>query len=213
MELWEASPDGGEPRVVFRFRDTPIGGAGMATDASPDGGRLAVVASGNRLWPTADVYILDRSGESVETIWEDHPDDRKDARALWSPNGRQIAWHHNFTRGALAETFYYGVGLASLKSDGRWRCRLQPNRAELVTPLAWTPSGSHLLCARMTRDESRATLFLMDCQFQTTRELFQLEVYGWRPGHREFGRLADWAVVPDDIPLGSLSGTGGSRGE
>jgi len=201
MEVWEVDVDAGQPGLAFRFFDTPTGGNGVVTDVSPDRGQLAVIAQAGWAWPMSNVYITDREGRLVETLWQDDPDDRKDARVLWSDDGSRIAWHHNFTRGGLADTFYYGVGLAQLGPDGKWDCRLQPNRELLVTPLAWSPSGADLLCAQMSSDESRASLILMDDQFETTRELFELETHGWQPGHRDFGRLADWAVIPNDVPL------------
>jgi len=193
--------DAGQPKLAFRFFDTPAGGNGVVTDACPDGDQLAVVAQPSWAWPMSNVYITDRKGQLVETLWEDDPNDRKDGRVLWHDDGTRIAWHHNFTRGGLADAFYYGVGLARLEPDGQWNSQLQPNRELLVTPLAWSPNDTHLLCAQMSPDESSATLILMDDQFETIRELFELETHGWRPGHRDFGRLADWAVVPNDVPL------------
>jgi hypothetical protein len=89
--------------------------------------------------------------------------------------------------------------MAQLDFEGNWICQLQTNRELRVTPLAWSTNGPYLLCAQMSSDESRATLILMDDQFQTVRELFELETHGWKPGHRDFGRLADWAIVPDDV--------------
>ncbi len=201
MEVWEIDLEEGQPELMFSFFDTPTGGNGVVTDVSPDRRRLAVIAQTSWAWPMSNVYVTDLEGKLVETLWQDDPDDRKDARVLWSDDGTRVAWHHNFTRGGLAETFYYGVGMAQLAPEGTWDCRLQTNRELLVTPLAWSPGGPYLLCAQMSSDESRATLILMDDQFQTARELFELETHGWQPGQRDFGNLADWAIVPDDVPV------------
>jgi hypothetical protein len=46
-----------------------------------------------------------------------------------------------------------------------------------------------------------ATLFLMDDQFRTVQTLFHLEASPWQPGHRDLARLADWCLIPQDIPI------------
>jgi dipeptidyl aminopeptidase/acylaminoacyl peptidase len=199
MEFWSVDVRGGAPELAFRFQDLPTRGNGLVTCASPDGEQLSVVAQDGLLWTTADVYVADRQGRILATVWEDDPDDCKDARALWSFDGRKIAWHHNFTHGALAQEFYYGVGVAQLGEDGEWEARLQTQHDEFVTPLAWAPHGDDLLCARMSRDTDRVTLFLMDEQLRPSRELFDLSVHGWQPGQRDFARLADWAIVPPEL--------------
>jgi len=201
MEIWGVDIDAGQPELMYRFLDTPTGGNGVVTDVSPDQRQLAVIAQTGWAWPMSNVYITDLQGELVEALWKDDPDDRKDARVLWSSDRTRMAWHHNFTRGGLADEYYYGVGMAQLDAGGTWTCQLQTNRELLVTPLAWSPDGDHLLCAQMSSDESRATLILMDGRFQADRELFELETHGWQPGQRDFGRLADWAIVPTDIPV------------
>ena len=112
-----------------------------------------------------------------------------------SPDGKSIAWHHNFTRGGLAEDFYYGVGLAR-ESEGRWVPRLLPEPEGRLTPLAWAPDGSGLPCARMSDDETHATLVLIDEECREVAWLFETEVHSWQPGRQDLGRLADWAIVP-----------------
>jgi hypothetical protein len=201
VEVWQVDCQKAEPQPVFRFWDAIVGSSGVLTDVSPDGEQLAAIAQRRILWPTANVHILDTKGQLIETLWQDAPDDCKDARALWSANGACIAWHHNFTHGGLSEKYYYGVGLSRLGRDGQWTSQLQPEPEACVTPLAWSPAGQELLCARMSRDERQATLFLMDARFRTTRELFELEVHSWNPGQRDIGRLGDWAIVPDDVAL------------
>jgi Tol biopolymer transport system component len=202
IELCAADVAGGEPERLFRFGEVLLGATGMATDVSPDGRQLALIAQRRGLWPTADVYLTGLEGREVEALWRDEPGDRKDARALWSSDGRRIAWHHNFTRGGLAESYHYGTGLAERGPDGRWRRRLQPEPEARVTPVAWSPDGRQLLCARMAPDQRQASLFLMGDQFQAVRELFELEVHSWQPGERDLGRLGDWSIVPDNVPLG-----------
>lgn len=147
----------------------------------------------------ANIYVGDPNSGVVEKVWLDLPDECKDARALWSPDGRHIAWHHNFTRGGLADHFYYGIGMATESEDGAWETQLQPQPDTRVTPLAWAPDGSGLLCARMSEDETLATLILMDTNFRPTATLFDLEVDSWQPGKQDLGRLGDWAVVPEDV--------------
>ena len=204
MEAWQVDLDGAGPQRMFRFQDALGQGAGVVTGVSPDGRQLAVVAQSEGLWPTADVYVTDLEGKLVQTIWEDDPDDRKDGRALWSPDGRRIAWHHSFTRGAFEKTVCFGVGLARLDDQGRWIAQLQPGRETFITPLAFSPDGRYLLCARLKQTRRRvsgATLLLMDDQFHGTRELFEMEAFPWQPGQRDLGRLADWAEVPEDVKL------------
>jgi serine/threonine protein kinase len=200
MEFWVVDLEQNSgPELLFRFQDLPTRGNGIVTSASAHGERLAVVAQDGLLWTTADVYVSDRQGRILATVWQDDPDDRKDARALLTRDGKRIAWHHNFTRGLLAERFYYGVGMARRDENGQWQTRLQPRHDEFVTPLAWGPDSDHLLCARVAADTQNVTFLLVDDQFNPQRDLFTLEVHGWRPGQRDFARLADWAIIPEDI--------------
>jgi dipeptidyl aminopeptidase/acylaminoacyl peptidase len=179
-------------------------GGGLVTDVSPDGRRLAIIAQQGGSHVSADVYVTDLEGKGLQTVWVDKPDEWRDARALWSPDGSRIAWHHNFTRGMLKTPIYHGVGIARLDADGKWTARLQPTPEAFVTPLAWSPREGLLLCARMHDSTSKmpaATLYLMDEQFRTVRTLFELESTPWQPGQRELGRLADWGLVPDDVAV------------
>jgi Tol biopolymer transport system component/tRNA A-37 threonylcarbamoyl transferase component Bud32 len=204
MEVWQVDLDGSNPRKVFRFQDAVGKGGGLVTDVSPDGRRLAIIAQQGGSHVSADVYVTDLEGKGLQTVWVDKPDEWRDARALWSPDGSRIAWHHNFTRGMLKTPIYHGVGIARLDADGKWTARLQPTPEAFVTPLAWSPREGLLLCARMHDSTSKmpaATLYLMDEQFRTVRTLFELESTPWQPGQRELGRLADWGLVPDDVAV------------
>ena len=202
MELWQIDLESGNTHLIFPFRQTMVGGIGMATDISPAEDQLALVLQRRGFWPMANVYVADLDGSGVDVVSQDVPDECKDARALWSPDGERIAWHHNFTRGGLAEEYYYGVGLAR-RADDRWEPRFQPEPDGRMTPLAWSPDGYHLLCARMSDDETRATLVLIDDRFQPVVDLFETEVHSWQPGRQDLGRLADWAIVPDDLQVGT----------
>lgn len=202
MEVWQADLDGSPPRMIFRLHDAIGKGNGVITDASPDGKWLAFIAQTVGLSATADVYVTDIAGKTLQTVWVDTPGEWKDARALWSPDGTQIAWHHNFTRGGLATQIYHGVGIARRDASGKWTPRLPSATETLVTPLAWHPHGDALLCARMHESRQRmggATLFLMDSQFRDIQTLFDLEASPWQPGHRDLGRIADWAILPADL--------------
>ncbi len=203
MELWQVNLKDGQRRLVFPLRQTMVGGIGMVTDLSPSGDRMAMVLQRRGLWPMANIYVADLEDGSAEAIYQDIPDECKDARALWSPDGEQIAWHHNFTRGGLVDQFHYGVGLARQSGGSQWEARLQPEPDARVTPLAWAPNGSGLLCARMSDDETQATLVLIDGDFRPTTTLFDIEVHSWQPGKQDLGRLADWAIVPGDLPIPS----------
>ena len=44
-----------------------------------------------------------------------------------------------------------------------------------------------------------ATLYLMDEQFRSVGVLFELDASPWQPAQRDMGRLADWAIVPEDL--------------
>jgi serine/threonine protein kinase len=204
MEIWQVDLDGGAPRLVFSFKDAMGKGEGLVTDVSPNG-RLAVIAQSG-LASSSDVYVTDLRGKNAETVWADSPGEWKDARALWSPDGAQLAWHHNFTRGLLAKRICYGVGMAERDATGKWKPRLQSEHDTTITPLAWSPRGDFLLCARLHDTRERlppATLCLMDRQFRTVRVLFELEACPWQPATRDPGRLADWAIVPPDVVIPS----------
>lgn len=205
MEVWQVDLDGSTPRMVFRFQDALRRGDGLVTDVSPDRQRLAIIAQERGWRASANVYVADLQGKGLQTVWADKPDEWRDARALWSPDGSLIAWHHNFTRGSLATPTYHGVGMARWDAgEKKWAVRLQPTPEVFITPLAWSPSGTALLCARMHNGEQKmpaATLYVMDEQFGTTRTLFELDATPWQPGQRDVGRLADWANVPDDVVI------------
>lgn len=201
MELWQVNTDKGSPSRVLSFRDLVPGRGAIVTDVSPDRRQLLVAAQRGVFWATADVYLLDWQERSIHPLWQDPAGDHKDARPLWSPTGRTIAWHHNTTPGALAKVIHYGVALARQQADGGWKVDFQPDQQTFVTPLAWSPDGSQLLCARREAKSNRAQLLLMDEQFQVTQELFPLNVPSWHPEDREFGNLADWALVPADVPV------------
>ncbi len=204
MEVWQVDLNGSAPRLVFRLQDAVGKGDGLVTDVSPDGRQLAMIARNGGSPSTSDVYVTDQEGKRVQTVWIDSPDDWKDARALWSPDGTRIAWHHNFTRGMLGQPIYHGVGMARLDATGKWNARLQPDPEVFVTPLAWSPRDDYLLCARLHNTGQKlppATLYLMDEHLQSVRNLFELEACPWQPAQRDLGRLADWAVVPEDVVI------------
>jgi hypothetical protein len=47
-------------------------------------------------------------------------------------------------------------------------------------------------------------MLLLDEQLEPARSLFELDFPSWPVEHRDFPRLADWALVPDDAaPRGS----------
>jgi hypothetical protein len=206
MEVWQADLDGSTPRPVFRFQDAVGKGDGLVTDVSPEGRRLAIIAQTGGSPATADVYVTDLEGKNLQTVWEDRPDEWRDTRALWSPDGMRIAWHHNFTRGMLGKPIYHGVGTARWDAERKWTVRLQPQPEVFVTPLAWSPRGTYLLCARLHdtgQKLPRVTLFLMDERFRSVRDLFELDASPWQPAQRDLGRLADWAMVPGDVLIGT----------
>jgi dipeptidyl aminopeptidase/acylaminoacyl peptidase len=198
-ELWAVEIDAQQPRQVCRFRDTLGEGVGLVTGVSPDGQQLAVIAQAAGSSATADVYVTDLQGRRLHAIWEDRPDEYKDARAVWSPDGARIAWHHNFAAGTAGKSMPYGVGIATLGRDRKWSARLQPDRKAFITPLCWAPRGKFLLCARVHDSGEKVppvTLLLLDDQFREVCPLFDLEVSHWDPAQRDLGRTADWIIVP-----------------
>ena len=92
----------------------------------------------------------------------------------------------------------------------RWTTQLQSEEDTRTTPLAWSPEGRYLLCGLIEQSDSvlvPATLWLMDDQLRPAGELFELKVTTWGVKTRDFGRLADWAVVPDDALPQALHGS------
>jgi len=201
MELWQLDVDQGSTERVLSLADALPGRNAIVTDASPDGRQLLVAAQRGVFWATADVYLLDWPAGSIRPLWQDPAGEYKDARPLWSPTARAVAWHHNFTPGGLAKVIHYGVALARQDDGKAWNVEFQPDRQAFVTPLAWSPDGDQLLCARREASGAKTQLLLMDDRFRVTGELFSLDVPSWHPEDREFGNLADWAVVPADVPL------------
>jgi hypothetical protein len=204
MELWRVDLSGEKPQRVFAFQEAVGQAGGLATDVSPDGRQLAVIAQAPGQSATADVYVTDLGGKLVHAIWTDG---LKDARPLWSPDGNRIAWCHYFTESTSGADVAYGVGFAEQGGDGHWATQIQPEHEGLTTPLAWSPDGRYLLCAQIQPGDELlppATLFLMDSQFRMVETLFSLNVTTWRSSSRDFGRLADWALVPDDALPESL---------
>lgn len=203
VEVWQIDLADSKPKLAFRLRDVFDDGRGMLTDASPDGRTLALAVQAAGESATADVFVCDLDGRNVRAVWKDADDEYKDARALWSVNPRRIAWHHFFTKGSNSNRLRCGVGLAWLGENGAWSGKLQPQE-DAIVPLAWSPRGDELLCARMndpTQRISKATLFCLDDQFRETRSLFDLEAGFWQTASRDLGRIADWSVVPSDLAV------------
>jgi hypothetical protein len=207
VEFWQVGLDGEPPRRLFRFQDAFGEGSGVVTDVSPDGRQLTAIVQTEAQPATADVFLCDVLGQGAQPLWKDADDDRKDGRALWSHDGRRIAWQHQFNASAGMELARYGVGLARLGADGKWSAELPPPGDGAVVPLAWAPRGAGLLCLRIHTPglrASAATLCCLDDCSETTRPLFDLEPAFWLSAHRDLGRLGDWAIVPDDaIPAGT----------
>jgi hypothetical protein len=50
----------------------------------------------------------------------------------------------------------------------------------------------------------------LDDAFHSAGDLFELEIAGWLSGARDFGRLADWAILPADALPSELPDRAGS---
>jgi formylglycine-generating enzyme required for sulfatase activity/Tol biopolymer transport system component len=197
-EMWQVDLDGRNAQKVFGFRDSLQQGQGGATDVSPDGRELLMVLQSGGWAPTFDIYIADLKGHLLHTIWEDNPRDWRDGRGLWSPDGKRIAWRHTFTRGAHQQPEYYGVAVARLGAEGKWTARFQPEQDTFITPLAWSPDGRELLCARAHAGKG-ATLLLMNDQLHTAGTVAELETWDYVLSGDYCGRMADWAILPNDV--------------
>ena len=153
-----------------------------------------------------------RTGGPMSVQDESSRDDRADARALWSPDGKTIAWRHYFTSQftydeATGRPAYCGVGLAQLRGEG-WDVKPLHKKSEFVTPLAWSPEEPFLLCAQFhdERDDVRgASLFLMDAQFRRVPKVkftkAEKALGRWTLPEWEFAHLGDWAILPRDVAL------------
>jgi len=223
-EIWQIDRGGQNHQPVFHFKTALEQVGGVVTDvscagrSSPADQRLAVIAQQGGSSQTADVYTTGLKGESLRTVSADLPDTCADGLALWSPDGKHIAWQHNFA-GKKNGTRRFGVGLARLQPDGRWQRRLQPGDDARVALLAWSSDGRALLCARLPHgreERCQAELFLMNAQFEPTgklsqfdsiSELFSLEAAWRQPPQWRFCRLADWASFPEDVALPPRQGS------
>jgi hypothetical protein len=203
-EVWEIDLDEPSPRLLFRFSEALDKRAGLVTDASPDGGHLAVIAQSGSSATTTDVYLVDAQGKLLATVWEDGPGGGTDFGAIWSPEGSRIAWRHYATSGTTDRTIRCTVGHARLGADGEWSAEVDRVGDAFILPLAWAPDGNALLCARIDdsrRRLPRATLLLFDADLQPIRKLFDVAQW-WRvPPSWDGSRLADWTVLPPDAPL------------
>jgi len=203
MEVWQTDVDApAAPQLVFRFQAVYGKGSGLLTDVSPDRTQLVAIAQDALRGATADVFLCDLNGKAVHVLWSDRPEQHKDGRALWSPEGRRIAWQHDFTSGGTETAAHFGVAMARLGDDGRWATELQPDQSVSVTPLAWSPRGECLLCARIepaSQGPSRAMLCYTDDRFRQLQDVLSLDATFWQANPRDVGRLADWAIVPADL--------------
>jgi len=185
-------------RRVFLFKDAVGQAEGVITDVSPDRKRLVMVAQGGGWAPTLDVYTVALDGGGRQVVYEDARDDYRDCLALWRPKGGTLAWCHYFTPGANRDPEYFGVAFAE-RLGGRWRCRMQQERNAFIMPLAWSPDGAHLLCARIHRTPGKpgctATLFLMDGRFKNVGTVCELDNWDWGQVG-QWSRVADWAKPP-----------------
>ena len=207
-EVWAVSIDGKTKRRVFVPRETVKQGDVVVTDFSPDRKALLAVAQAGGWAPCLDVYMIDLRGSRIIPVYEDKPDDYRDICALWSPDGTMIAWCHFFTKGANKDPEYFGVAMARPSGTRSWVIGMQKERNEFVMPLAWSPIGTHLLCARIHRVPRRpgctATLFLMDHRLRSARTVCKLENWDWSQ-IGSAGRYADWTKVPADIQIPTSS--------
>ncbi|MBN2292493.1 MAG: protein kinase [Pirellulales bacterium] len=201
MEVWQVDLEDKKPQRLFDFDRQSERGGSLVTDVSPDRKQLAVVAQTRGINPSSKVYLVDLDGTPAHTLWTDSEGICKNTRAIWSPDGRQIAWCHYFTIDSSGPDLRYGVGLAQLGINDQWTAKLQPQENLQTTPLAWSPDGRYLLCGRIDQIDSvlvPATLCLMDDKLQLIGELFELKMTTWGAKSRDFGRLADWAEIPKD---------------
>jgi Tol biopolymer transport system component len=201
MEVWRVDLSDDRPRRIFGFREKLGKDMGLVTDISPDHRQLLAITQTRGVVPTSDVSTTDLNGNLLVTLTTGSESQHINARALWSPDGQHIAWCHFFTAASSRPNLRYGVGLVKLGSDERWTTQLQSEEDTLTTPLAWSPDGRYLLCAQIEPADAvlvPATLVLMDNKLRPVGELFKLESTTWGPKSKDFGRLADWAVIPEE---------------
>jgi hypothetical protein len=201
-EIWEVDADRASSRMLFRTRDVVKQGFAVISDASRDGGRRVAYVNNGDWAPNFNVYAIDFSAAAgtISPVWIDK--DHIDGRALLSRDGKRIAWRHSFTPGAYREPEYYGVGIAVLDENDRWVPKLQPDESVFVTPVAWSPADSLLLCAQVRSPDAgpKATLFLMNEQFQTVQTVAELDSWdAFQSRDVTVSRLGDWAMVPADL--------------
>jgi serine/threonine protein kinase len=189
------------PRLVFRIADVLDDGAGVVTAASPDGEQLLLVAQRVGERGSADVFVVEKTGNRIATIWEDEQEEHMDARAVWSPLGGRIAWQHNFIDPEPARIARIGVGIA-LWRDGRWESRLDSPRDEVLLPIAFAPDDQALLCMRVRGERGQLPilrLVLVSEEFEQIRTMFEIPGSRAMLTQRHVGRLGDWARVPSDV--------------
>jgi len=98
-DLWKIDLDARKPQPVHGFYTALGQPAGRVTDVSPNGKELVVIAQQAGDVRTSDVYLTGPNGEVNQVLWEDADDEFRDAGAIWSADGRKIAWQHHFFAG------------------------------------------------------------------------------------------------------------------
>jgi hypothetical protein len=208
-EVWQVDLDGKNRQLVFRPRESSPYPFAWITDVSPDRRQLAMIAGGG-YWSDFNVYTCNLKGFILQPVWRD--DNHADGRALWSADGKRIAWRHTFSPGANLKQEFFGVGLARLTDNGQWKSQLQGEQDKHVTPLTWSPHGHELLCADVEPGKV-ATLFTMGDRFQRVRtvaELRRVTDLDWLSVHDWYDRMAGWAVLPADLTPEQKSAAGSS---
>ena len=133
LERWIVRLEPGKAPVRLNREPRPFDVS--ISDLSPDGGSFAVSLNG-----TSDIYVFDvPRGELGRRMTSDAA---RDFGAIWSPDGRSLAW------GSIRDDGSAVILSAPTSGSGDPKQLLSSPGGMTMLPLTWSPDGSELLFAQ-----------------------------------------------------------------
>ncbi len=196
-DLWVTPLDGGLGQHVAGIELAPLAGTLRAPAWSPDGARIAFVATGYPNTERTAVYVVDADGANVRLLTSRRS---RDLTLAWSPDGRYLAVAAN--REAVPSSAVGNQDIFVVGIDGQGERNVTNSALDEQGP-KWSPDGSHIL---YTAFDSNAGLWHletieMDGPTPVAAPRISTELTTSTPGY-------NWS--PDATRILGVSGEGGT---
>ena len=128
-------------------------------DISPDGEKITFIYAQDASKNPWEIYSSDISGKNVTQL-TDFAEARIKKGAVWSPDGKKIAFHADIKNGAQ---------IFSMDSSGKNLTQLTESNGYNVEP-HWSPDGEQIIFNSMSED-GKAQIFMMNADGSDIRKL------------------------------------------